>query len=268
MSSWGYTDNVTIAGTVSAYTQNVRVVGSSTYFTVNVKGGDYLSISGRKYQVANVQSNTLLTLTGVAAANVASATVYLQQGPKYLSNIAQMGGGNTARQNNVATIQNVYGVTLDEMYSNVVNGTTISNVGSAYYSNVTTNTWANVYTTGVFQPISNANVSLSFSGNALATITVTNPGQGYNAAVKANTFIAIVTSGAIQPTRNATANVTFTSADTAKSNVHHQGWVNYITYTNAQGVVRKKSEVLVAMSKNFTNATAGDNDPDDTIFPH
>lgn len=268
MSSWGYTDNVTIAGTVSAYTQNARVVGSSTYFTVNVKGGDYLFISGKKYQVSNVTSNTVIHLTNVASSNVSGATAYVQQGPKFLSNITQMGGGSTARQNNVATIQNVYGVTVDEMMSNVANGATITNVGAAYFANVVANTYANVYTTGAFQPISHANVSLSFSGNALASITITNPGQGYNAAVKANTVLGIYTSGTRQPTTNATANLTFTSGDTSKANVHHQGWVNYITYTDAFGTVRKKSEVLVAMSKNFSNSTAGDNDPDDTIFPH
>jgi hypothetical protein len=268
MSSWGYTDNVAIAGTVSAYTQNVNVVGASTYFTVNVKDGDYLFISGRKYQVANVSSNTALYLTGVAAANVAGATAYLQQGPKFLSNIAQLGGGDTNRQNNVVTIQNVYGVTLDEMVSNVANGTTITNVGAAYFANVVANTYANVYTTGAFQPITNANVTLNFSGNALASITVTNQGAGYNAAVIANTVLGIYTSGTRQPTTNATANLTFTSADTSKSNAHHQGWVTYRTYTDAFGAVRYKTEVLAAMSKNFTNATAGDNDPDDNIYPH
>ena len=63
MSSWGYTDNVAIAGTITTYTANVNVVGSSTYFTVNVKDGDYLYIVGQKYQVNNVTSNTALTLT-------------------------------------------------------------------------------------------------------------------------------------------------------------------------------------------------------------
>jgi hypothetical protein len=154
------------------------------------------------------------------------------------------------------------------MYSNVANGATITNVGAAYFANVVANTYANVYTTGAFQPISNANVTLTFSGNALSAVTISNAGQGYNAAVKSNTYIGIFTSGTRQPTTNATANLTFTAADTAKSNVHHQGWVSYITYTDAFGNVRKKSEVLAAMSKNFTNATAGDNDPDDNIFPH
>lgn len=268
MSSWGYTDNVAIAGTVSAYTQNVNVVGASTYFTVNVKDGDYLFISGRKYQVANVTSNTALSLTNVAAANISGATSYLQQGPKFLSNVTLRGGDDTARQNNTVTIQNVYGVTLNEMYSNTANGATITNAGVAYFANVVANTYANVYTTGASQPVSNANVTLTFSGNVLTVITVSNPGSGYTPAVQSNTFLGIYTSGTRQPTTNATANITFTSADTVKSNVHHQGWVTYLTYTDAFGNIREKGETLVAMSKNFTNATAGDNDPDDSIFPH
>jgi hypothetical protein len=39
----------------------------------------------------------------------------------------------------------------------------------------------------------------------------------------------------------------------------HAGWVAYTTYTDAQGVVRKKAEVLVAMS-----SITGDNNADDT----
>jgi len=265
MSSWGYTDNATIAGTVSHYTQNVNVVGSSTYFSVNVKDGDYLYLSGNKYQVANVASNTALYLTSVAASNASSVTAYLQQGPKFLSNL---NGSYTARTGNLATIRTVYGVTLEEMFSNVANGATISQVGVAYYANVVANTYANVYTTGVIQPISNANVTLNFVGNALATITISQPGQGYNAAVQSNTFLGIYTTGTRQPTTNATANLTFTAADTAKTNTHHTGWVTFNTYTTDQGAVRYKSEVLAAMSKNFTASVAGDNDPDDTSFPH
>jgi hypothetical protein len=265
MSSWGYTDNATIAGTVSHYTQNVNVVGSSTYFSVNVKDGDYLFLSGNKYQVANVASNTALYLTSVAASNASSVTAYLQQGPKFLGNL---NGSYPTRTGNLATIRTVYGVTLNEMYSNVANGATISNVGLAYLANVVANTYANVYTTGATQPLSNANVTLTFSGNLLSAITVSAPGAGYTQAAIANTFLGIYTTGTRQPTYNATANVTFTSADTTKSNVHHQGWVTYTTYTDAFGNIREKGETLAAMSKNFTNAVAGDNDPDDSIFPH
>ena len=267
MSSWGYTDNAAIKGTVTAYTQNVNVVGSSTEFLSNVKDGDYLYISGRKYQINNVISNTSLTLTNVAATAISGSTAYLQQGPKWLSNVVTI-SGEAGRQANIATIQSVYGVTIEEMFSNVANGATISNAGVGYVANVVANTYANVYTTGVIQPITNANVTLSFTNNILSAIAISNTGQGYNAAIIANTVLGIYTTGTRQPTTNATANLTFTSADTSKTNAHHTGWVTYNTYLDTQGNQRIKTEVLVAMSKNFNAAVAGDNDPDDIIFPH
>lgn len=265
MSSWGYTDNVAIAGTVSAYTQNVNVVGSSTYFTVNVKDGDYLFISGKKYQVANVTSNTALYLTNVAAANIAGATAYLQQGPKFLANIVQMGGGDTGRQNNVATIQNVYGVDLSEMSTKQAKDVTVSDVGAGYVAAARSNTVATIATTGASQPTINATATVYFSGTTVANITITNPGAGYTAAAQANTTIVVSTSGATQPTTNATANINYTSS-TESSNASHTGWSTYITYVDALGQVREKNEVLVAMSKNFTAGNAGDAS-DDTIFP-
>ena len=270
MSSWGYTDNVAIAGTVTTYTANGNVVGSSTYFTSNVKDGDYLFIAGGKYQVQNVINNTVLTLTGPTATAGASRTAYLQQGPKFLSNLngAYSIYASNTRTPNIVTIQNVYGVTLDEMFSNTANGATITNAGVAYFANVVANTYANVYTTGALQPISNANVTLTFTGNVLSAVVISNVGQGYNTAIQTNTVLGIYTTGTRQPTTNATANLTFTSAATDKSNAHHTGWVTYNTYIDALGQTRIKTETLVAMSKNFTNSVAGDNDPDDSIFPH
>jgi hypothetical protein len=266
MSSWGYTDNVAIAGTVSAYTQNVNVVGASTYFTVNVKDGDYLFISGRKYKVDAVTSNTALTLTNVAAANIAGATAYLQQGPKYLANILLKGGGDTARQNNVATIQNVYGVTLNEMLSNSVSSLSVGTAGN-YQTAAKSNTTVTISTSGLTQPLVNATATINYTGANVTSFTITNPGAGYTVAAQTNTTATIATTGATIPLQNATATVNF-STGTALSNADHTGWVTYTTYIDAFGAVREKSEVLVAMSKNFTNATAGDNDPDDSIFPH
>jgi hypothetical protein len=265
MSSWGYTDNVAIAGTVSAYTQNVNVVGSSTFFVGNVNEGDYLTISGRKYQVANVTTNTALTLTNVAAANIAGATAYLQQGPKFLANIVQMGGGDTDRQNNVATIQNVYGVDLSEMQTKQAKSTTLTDAGAGYTAAARSNTVATIATTGASQPTINATATVFFSGTTVANVTITNPGTGYTAAAQANTTLVISTTGATQPTTNATATINYTSS-TESSNAAHTGWNTYITYVDAHGQVREKNEVLVAMSKNFTAGTAGDAS-DDTIFP-
>lgn len=262
MSSWGYTDNVAIAGTVTTYTANGNVVGSSTYFTVNVKDGDYLFIAGAKYQVQNVISNTILTLSSPTATAGGSRTAYLQQGPKFLSNL---NGSYPTRTNNLATIQNVYGVTYEEMINQTVLSVAVANVGLGYLANVTANTTANVYTTGASQPTTNAAISLTFTNNLLSAITVTSGGSGYSAAVQANTAVAIVTTGTRQPTYNAQGTITFTNAVNQYGNAEHQGWVTFTEYTDAYGNRRVKSETLAAMSKNFNASAAGDQ-ADDSIF--
>lgn len=171
MSSWGNLDNVAAIGTVTAYAGNTRVNGSSTAFLSNIKDGDYVTITGTKFQVANVTSNTVLDLTSNGKA-VSGAKAYVQQGPKYISNVAL--------SENVYTIQRVYGVDRVEI---------------------------------------------------------------------------------------AVAN--------AAANAHHTGWVHFYDYTDSQGNYRRKSEVLVAMSKNFSaNSTghlfgtdAGADADDDTVLP-
>ena len=50
----------------------------------------------------------------------------------------------------------------------------------------------------------------------------------------------------------------------------HTGWVNYTTYTDAFGLTRNKTEVLVAMSKNFNANVTNDlqvDANDDTVIP-
>ena len=262
MSSWGYTDNVAIAGTVTTYTANANVVGSSTYFTVNVKDGDYLFIAGAKYQVQNVISNTVLTLNGPTATAGGSRTAYLQQGPKFLGNL---NGAYNDRGSNLDTIQTVYGVTYEEMINQTVQSVAVANVGLGYLANVTANTTANIYTTGAVQPTTNATISLTFTNNLLSAITVTGGGSGYSAAVQANTAVAIVTTGTRQPTYNAQGTASFTTASATFGNSHHQGWVTYHEYTDAYGNRRVKSETLAAMSKNFNASAAGDQ-ADDTIY--
>lgn len=101
MSSWGNLDNVAATGTVTAYAGNSRVNGSTTAFTSNIKDGDYVTITGTKFQVSTVTSDTALELTSNGKA-VSGATMFVQQGPKYISNVAI--------SENVYTIQNVYGV--------------------------------------------------------------------------------------------------------------------------------------------------------------
>lgn len=169
MSSWGNLDNVAAQGTVTAYAGNARVNGSGTAFTTNVNAGDYVFITGQKFQVATVTSNTVLDLTSNGKA-AAGATLYVQQGPKYIANVDI--------SENVYTIQRVYGVDRQE-------------IGVA------------------------------------------------NAA----------------------------------ANASHTGWIHFYDYTDANNSYRRKSEVLVAMSKNFaTNSTlhvqvTGFDADDDTVIP-
>lgn len=260
MSSWGYTDNAAIQGTVTGYTQNVNIVGSSTAFLSNVNGGDYLTIGGRKYQVNNVISNTSLTLTSALSSATSGATAYVQQGPKFLSNVnADLSG----RQSNLSTIQNVYGAVFEEMNTASLASITVYTAGN-YSTAAKTNTTVTISTTGASQPSINATATINYTGANVTSFTITNPGAGYTYAAQQNTSIAIATTGATQPTENATANLSFT-AGTTISNASHQGWVNYITYVDANNQVREKHEVLVAMSKNFNAAAAGDDE--DTVFP-
>jgi len=97
-------------------------------------------------------------------------------------------------------------------------------------------------------------IQVSGGTGSQANVSVTTNDQG----VPAN--VALVTAGryTVAPTlvNNIPSNflgrglrLTLTLADTVGANVTHAGWVHKIpTYTDANGNVRKKSEVLVAMS--------------------
>ena len=264
MSAWGLSDNTTIAGTVTHYIANTNLVGSSTYFLANLNAGDYLTISGvsGKYQVANITSNTALSLTTVPRTAGTSKVVFVQQGPKYelSSNIAPVD-----RQSNLVSIENIYGVDAAEITTVSIGSISVNATGAGYQrlantTAITANTAITIATTGLSQPQSNATATLTFTSNVLTAITVTNPGKGYTAAAQANTTAAIATTGLSQPTTNATATINFSSGST--SNAAHTGWVSYIAYTDAHGQIREKKEVLVALSKNGITS-----DDEETIFP-
>ena len=264
MSSWGLSDNTTIAGTVTHYIANTNLVGASTYFLQNLNAGDYLTISGvsGKYQVANITSNIALSLTTIPRTAGTSKVVFVQQGPKYelSSNTAPVD-----RQSNIQSIETVYGVDAAEITTVSVGTISVNATGAGYQrlanaTAITANTAITIATTGLSQPQSNATATLTFTSNVLTAITVTNPGKGYTAAAQANTTAAIATTGLSQPTTNATATINFTSGST--SNAAHTGWVSLVTYTDAFGNQRVKSEVLVALSKNGITS-----DDEDTKFP-
>ena len=260
MSAWGYTDNAAITGTVTGYTQNVNIVGSSTLFLSNVNAGDYITIAGQKYQVNNVTTNTALTLTSPLSAGAAGATAFVQQGPKFVGNVNVDLAG---RQTDLVTIQNVYGVTFEEMNTAVLQAIGIAVAGN-YPAAARSNSTVVIATTGATQPTVNATATVAFTGANVTSFTITQQGAGYTAAAQANTTAVISVSGATQATVNASLVPAFTSGTTI-ANASHQGWVTYNTYVDANSSVREKSEVLVAMSKNFNAAAAGDDE--DTKFP-
>ncbi len=106
MSSWGNLDNVIIQGNVIVAVANgVDVLGIGTAFTSNINSGDYITIDSNKYQVNVISSDTVLTLTTAAATDTVGANAFVQQGPKYISNVVYDG-----RESNLYSIQNVFGV--------------------------------------------------------------------------------------------------------------------------------------------------------------
>ena len=263
MSSWGLSDNTTIAGTVTTFA-NTTLLGATTYFTQNINAGDYLTISGvtGKNQVASVTSNTIIVLENIPRQVVTGKVAFVQQGPKavHSSNVYALD-----RQSNVLSIENIYGVDAAEIITASISSISVNATGAGYQrlantTAITANTAITIATTGLSQPQSNATATLTFTSNVLTAITVTNPGKGYTAAAQANTTAVIATTGLSQPTTNATATINFSSGST--SNAAHTGWVSYITYTDAHGQIREKKEVLVALSKNGITS-----DDEDTKFP-
>ena len=263
MSAWGLSDNTTIAGTVTTFA-NTTLLGSTTYFTQNINAGDYITITNvtGKNQVASVTSNTILILENIPREVVSGKVAFIQQGPKavHSSNAYAL-----ARQSNVLSIENIYGVDAAEITTVSIGSISVNATGAGYQrlantTAITANTAITIATTGLSQPQANATATLTFSNNVLTAITVTNPGKGYTAAAQANTTAAIATTGASQPTTNATATINFSSGST--SNASHTGWVSYVTYTDAHGQIREKKEVLVALSKNGITS-----DDEETIFP-
>jgi hypothetical protein len=126
----------------------------------------------------------------------------------------------------------------------------------------------------------NATFSVNFR---LKSITITNPGKGYVANDAAGvTFNPASTSAAtavkrlntfISGGQDANKSIIFVSKEEASLTANKAkgltspGWWSYKTYTDADGNVRQKSELLVAMT--VANSVSGDTGafvvPDDTI---
>lgn len=106
MASFGNKDGLIANGTVTTSNTTNIVTGSGTDFLEEIDNGDYAIIANVKYQVLNVVSSNTLTITSNAASSVSGEDLIVQQGPKWLSNIAL--------EENVYSIQRVYGSDIDE----------------------------------------------------------------------------------------------------------------------------------------------------------
>lgn len=107
MSAWGNLDNVLISGNVTTTSASATVTGyGGAAFTTNVDVGDSIIIEGSKYRVTAIASASSLTIDPVAAATTNNVKAYVQQGPKFIANVTT---------NNTYTIQNVFGVSADEV---------------------------------------------------------------------------------------------------------------------------------------------------------
>lgn len=109
MASWSNKDELIANGTVSTANTTNIITGSGTEFLSTINPGDYAIIANVKYQVVNVISDDELTIDGNAATTESDVQLAIQQGPKWLSNIAL--------EENVYSIQRVYGSDIDESMS-------------------------------------------------------------------------------------------------------------------------------------------------------
>jgi len=208
MSSWGNRDNVTLTGTVTTSTSSNTVSGfGGAVFEDEVNAGDYIIIAANKYQVFKVVSNSTIYIsegTGTVADNAATTsanvTAYIQQGPKYISNTA----ANTSIQDNVYTIQNVYGVHRDEVGVPENQARGFSHTGWSHYQTYATSQGETRYKTEVLVAMSK-----NFDANATGTLAFDDADDD---TVVANFLIYFTT----QPSDNtvaANAAVTFSAAE-------------------------------------------------------
>ena len=193
MSSWGNLDNVKIDGTVViAVANGAAVLGINTVFESNVKVGDYLIIAGNKYQVQTVASDTSLTLTGVAATNSASVDAYVQQGPKYIANVAFPA--------NNYSIQNIYGIDRVEVGVPENEARGISHTGWTHYT-----TYTDAYSQTRHKSEVLVAMSKNFASNATNELFGTGAGNDANDDTVAADYLIYFTT---QPTDNVTASNT------------------------------------------------------------
>jgi hypothetical protein len=221
MALWGKQDGATPTGTSIGVTQgSTAVTGSSTTFLTDIDNGDVLIISGVKYRVASVTSNTALVLAdnyaGSTNASLSiSGAVYVQQQPKYAyqnSNHPEQGG---------AALSMVFGTDTTEIKvggDNVVAVELGTSAGTQYME-----VPAVSFSGGGG---SSAAATAAISGGAVTGFTVSNTGSSYTSAPSVTVgapFVTIATSAVN------------TGTDVITYNSHRFVTGDAVTYSNGGG---------------------------------
>jgi hypothetical protein len=160
---WGKQDALAVTGTSISVTNDATTVeGTGTAFATQIKNGDTLIIDGVKYKVLKVVSATELELAtvyeGETAAELAVASVKIQQSPKFL---------NTTEK------RSTLGIDSTESQAGGDNVTTVAvEFGGSRYSEVPAVTFSGGAGSG-------AAATASITGDAVTGIAVTNVGSAY-----------------------------------------------------------------------------------------
>lgn len=239
MALWGDKDNIFSGGTVSLDYQTGVVTGSGTTFgNVGAAGtGDVIRfgdvVGGTYYGdavIVGIASNTQLTIgstNGLSGATISGAQFTVNQEPKY-------------------TIDDVFYSQKHEHSGETINA--VVTTASAPGASIGTSIVAVASTTGIL-----VTDTLTASGGVSAVVS----SIGATTVSLGSTISAGITTGAtitftrVTGARNTyVAGVSTEGVGAASSTVYEigSGWVGVTTYKDAEGNLRVKKEILVAMS--------------------
>jgi hypothetical protein len=233
MSQWGKRDNIPLAGALTANLGSYTITADSTNFEeANVRKGDTIFIANVGYKIANIVSNTVITLdVPYEASNSTALVYYIQQSPKDLTTY---GWGNVNTGANTVNARNVYGVDRTEITVTENKNRGIGHTGWVHYRTHGTSQ-------GGTRNISEVLVAMSknFNANAGGTLNLLDANDD---TIVADYRLYFLT----QPTnQSATAgnSVVFTTAaqsDPTGATLSYQWFVStdniaYIAVSNASG---------------------------------
>ena len=107
MALWGNKDSKTASGTIAISTAGA-VTGTGTSFTTQAKTGDYITASGRDYQIVAIASNTAATViagtnngNGSMTAVTAGTSYALSEKPAFVAHESAETGGRSGNSSKV-----------------------------------------------------------------------------------------------------------------------------------------------------------------------